>query len=120
VCGGSSSSLLDASSYSTNGSNSEYLKHSQGRPAKENGRGNDNDEHRRTQRLCIASFEASREGNTDRTAETRPKKHHLVAMVKLFATLTMRMGLEEIDQLGEREDSGMACKDDCRVVPVVR
>jgi hypothetical protein len=65
------------------GSNSEYLKCPRGRPTKENDRENDNDEHHRTQRrLCIASFETSREGNPDHAAETHPKKHHLVGMGK--------------------------------------
>jgi hypothetical protein len=54
-----------------------------------------------TTTTSTASFEASREGNTDRTAETRPKKHHLVGVEKLFAALTMRMVLEEIDEPGE-------------------
>ena len=89
----------------------EHLEHPRGRPAKENDGENDNDEHSRAQRFRVVTFEAGCEGNTDRTAQTGPKDHHLICVREFFAALTTRMALEEVDQLGEWEDSSIARKD---------
>jgi len=98
--------VLDPSPYS------EHLEHPRGRPTEENNREDNNDEYCHAQRLCVVPFEAGREGNADRAAQASPKEHHLICVWELFAALTARVALEEVDQLGEWEDSGIARKDD--------
>ena len=91
---------------------SEHLEHPRGRPTEDNNRKDNDDEHSHAQRLCVVPFEASREGNADRTAKASPEEHHLVCVWELFTALATRVSLEEVDQLGEWEDSGIARKDD--------
>lgn len=97
--------VLDSGSYS------EHLEHSRGRPTEENDREDDDDEHSHAQRLRVVPFKAGREGHADCTTQAGPKEHHLVCVRELFAALTARMALEEVDQLGERENGSIARKD---------